>query len=77
MTSITLFKLFYDFLSLVVVCIAHGDWEPRGGHRVVSVASYTQFLGTFQTFMMSQAKGEKRKRNESFCSSIALTLEHI
>ena len=57
------------------MCIADDNWEPRGGHRVVSVASHTQFLGTFQNFMMSRAKGEKRKMDDSFCLSIALTLE--
>ena len=58
--------LFYDFLSFLVVLIADDDWEPRGGQKEVSVASCTQILGIFQYFMMSQAKEEKRQRDDSF-----------
>ena len=68
-------QLFYDFLSFLVVCIADDDWEPRGGQRGVSVVSHTQILGLFADFLMSQIKGGKHKRDDSFCLSIALTLE--
>ena len=55
--------------------IADDDWEPKGGQRVVSVVSHTQMLGLFPDFMMSQIKGGKHKRDDSFCLLIALTLE--